>query len=44
MDINEEEKEKGKTVEMGRTSFETKTKRFTLMDCPGHKNYIQAMI
>ena len=44
MDINEEEKERGKTVEMGRTSFSTKRKRFTLLDCPGHRNYVQNMI
>ena len=44
MDINEEEKEKGKTVEMGRASFETQNKRFTLLDCPGHRNYVQNMI
>lgn len=40
MDINEEEKERGKTVEMGRASFETMKKRFTLLDCPGHRNYV----
>lgn len=44
MDINEEEKEKGITVEMGRASFETPKKRFTLLDCPGHRNYVQNMI
>ena len=44
MDINEEEKERGKTVEMGRASFETAHKRFTLLDCPGHRNYVQNMI
>jgi peptide chain release factor subunit 3 len=44
MDINEEEKERGKTVEMGRASFETTHKRFTLLDCPGHRNYVQNMI
>jgi peptide chain release factor subunit 3 len=44
MDINEEEKERGKTVEMGRAAFETTNKRFTLLDCPGHRNYVQNMI
>lgn len=44
MDINEEEKERGKTVEMGRAAFETNRKRFTLLDCPGHRNYVQNMI
>ncbi len=44
MDINEEEKERGKTVETGMAPFETEHKRFTLIDCPGHKNYIQNML
>ena len=44
MDINKEERAKGKTVEMGRANFETSNKRFTIMDCPGHKNYVQNMI
>ena len=44
MDSNEEEKEKGKTVEMGRAVFETKTKRFTIFDAPGHEEYIPNMI
>ena len=44
MDINEEEREKGKTVEVGRATFETHNKRFTVLDCPGHRNYVQNMI
>lgn len=44
MDINEEEREKGKTVEVGRATFETQNKRFTVLDCPGHRNYVQNMI
>lgn len=40
MDLNEEERDKGKTVEIGRTSFVTEKKRFTILDCPGHKNYV----
>lgn len=44
MDINEEEREKGKTVEVGRATFETEHKRFTVLDCPGHRNYVQNMI
>jgi peptide chain release factor subunit 3 len=44
MDINEEEKAKGKTVEVGRANFETATKRFTIFDAPGHKNYVPNMI
>ena len=44
MDINEEERAKGKTVEVGRIDFETNTKRFTLLDCPGHHNFVPNMI
>jgi len=44
MDLNEEERDKGKTVEVGRAYFETDKRRFTILDCPGHKNYIQNMI
>lgn len=44
MDINKEERDKGKTVDMGRATFSTEKKRFTIMDCPGHKNYVQNMI
>ena len=44
MDLNQEEREKGITVDVGRAYFETDKRRFTILDCPGHKNYIQNMI
>ena len=44
MDSFSEEKSKGKTVEVGRANFETKSKQFTLFDAPGHKNYVPNMI
>jgi len=44
MDTNEEERAKGKTVEVGRAHFETEKKRYTILDTPGHKNYVPNMI
>jgi len=44
MDENEEEKAKGKTVEIGRANFDTDKKRWTIFDAPGHKNYVPNMI
>jgi peptide chain release factor subunit 3 len=44
MDSSDEEKAKGKTVEVGRATFETTTKQITLFDAPGHKNYVPNMI
>lgn len=44
MDTNEEERAKGKTVEVGRAMFNTEKKRYTIMDAPGHKNYVPNMI
>jgi peptide chain release factor subunit 3 len=44
MDESDEEKAKGKTVEVGRALFNTETKRYTIFDAPGHKNYVPNMI
>ena len=44
MDITDDEKAKGKTVEVGRANLETEKKRYTIFDAPGHKNYVPNMI
>lgn len=44
MDQGAEERAKGKTVEVGKAFFQTKNKRFTIIDAPGHKNYVPNMI
>ena len=44
MDTNEEERAKGKTVEVGRAHFATAAKRYTILDAPGHKNYVPNMV
>lgn len=44
LDLNQEERNKGKTVECGKALFETNKRRFTILDAPGHKNYVPSMI
>ncbi|KAJ1732824.1 translation termination factor GTPase eRF3 [Coemansia biformis] len=44
LDLNQEERAKGKTVECGRAFFETAAHRYTILDAPGHKNFVPSML
>lgn len=44
LDSTPQERAKGKTVEVGRAYFETSTRRYTILDAPGHKTFVPSMI
>lgn len=44
MDINPEERKRGKTIEIGTASFDLSNTRVNILDAPGHKQYVQEMI
>jgi len=44
LDLNTEERAKGKTVEVGRGFFETDKRKYTILDAPGHKTYVPNML
>ncbi|KAI0129430.1 P-loop containing nucleoside triphosphate hydrolase protein [Xylariales sp. AK1849] len=44
LDLTKEERSKGITVEVGRSHFETEKRRYSILDAPGHKNYVPNMI
>ncbi|WWD06982.1 hypothetical protein V865_005079 [Kwoniella europaea PYCC6329] len=44
LDSNKEERAQGKTIEVGRSYFESEKRRYTILDAPGHKTYVPSMI
>lgn len=44
LDLNTEERAKGKTIEVGKGFFETEKRRYTILDAPGHKTYVPHML
>jgi len=44
MDTTDEERAKGKTQECGRATFKTPLRHYTILDAPGHKNFVPFMI
>lgn len=44
LDSTPQERAKGKTVEVGRAYFETNSRRYTILDAPGHKTFVPSMI
>ena len=44
MDLSNEEREKGKTQEVGVAHFESEVNKYTILDAPGHRSYVPQMI
>lgn len=44
MDRLAEERERGLTIDLAHTKFETKKYEFTIVDCPGHRDFVKNMI
>eukprot|EP00028_Trichosphaerium_sp_Am-I-7-wt_P000692 CAMPEP_0168519398 /NCGR_PEP_ID=MMETSP0405-20121227/7294_1 /TAXON_ID=498012 /ORGANISM="Trichosphaerium sp, Strain Am-I-7 wt" /LENGTH=414 /DNA_ID=CAMNT_0008539933 /DNA_START=266 /DNA_END=1510 /DNA_ORIENTATION=+ len=44
MDTDKDERARGKTVTVARAWFHTAKKRYTMLDCPGHRNYVPNLV
>jgi len=40
LDVDQEERERGVTIECGFHSFETKKRQYTIIDAPGHRSFL----